>query len=938
MAQVTYTVKSGDNLTKIAKAHNTTVDAIVKLNPSIKDPNKIYVGQKLVISGEAEKEKTNVSSKANVDYFALVADTDREVYAGWTFDRPDVDHYEYIWYYSWGVGQAPEIKGTTEYKYCTQTFDDYVTHVSFIVRPVAKKKKDSKGNETVPWVAEWSTKKTYWFKDNPPKTPPTPNVEIEDYTLTAILTNLEDLNADYIEFHVYQDNGHLFAYTTKPHSKIVTYQASFTCTIDPGHEYKVQARAWRGEEHSEWSGYSGNQQTKPAAPSGITTCRATTSTSVYLEWGSVGNATSYDIEYATKREYLEGSNQSTTSSGITTTSYTLTGLQSGQEYFFRVRAVNNQGESAWSSIKSLVLGKKPSPPTTWSSTTTAISGEPVYLYWVHNSEDGSKQVKAELEISINGEADIVTIENPTAGDEEAEEKTSSYTLNTSGAPEGINFQWRVRTCGITGEYSDWSIRRTVDVYGPPTLSLNVLGSSVKATDTLTWDGNTEGLETLGDEYYRVVSYCPELPDVNKAVVTGGVLEVECTIFDLRELSGYRCYAVVSPDETVVACLFTEDAFSDGISVKKGIYLRQGVTSLTIPGYMVFTEFETITDTLAGFPFRIIGKAGPNTQTPIGYHISIVANESYETIDRIGNPRYVKKGHEVYSKHFDISENLDIILSANDVDLENNISYTIVGVVTMDSGLTSETTLSFVVAWEDMLYMPNAEIGIDKETYSAALRPYCEDENGELIEDVTLAVYRRTYNGSFVKIADNLANTKATFVVDPHPELDYARYRIIATTGSTGAICYGDLGAYPVGGTAVIIQWDEIWSDFDVTDDGSVSESRPWSGSMLKLPYNIDVSEGHKIDVAHIEYIGREHPVSYYGTQLGETATWTTEIPATDKETLYALRRLATWTGDCYVREPSGTGYWATVSVSINLQHCKVTVPVTLNITRVEGGV
>ena len=44
----TYTVQSGDNLTKIAKQFNTTVDSLVSKN-GIKDKNKIYVGQVLKI-------------------------------------------------------------------------------------------------------------------------------------------------------------------------------------------------------------------------------------------------------------------------------------------------------------------------------------------------------------------------------------------------------------------------------------------------------------------------------------------------------------------------------------------------------------------------------------------------------------------------------------------------------------------------------------------------------------------------------------------------------------------------------------------------------------------------------------------------------------------------------------------------------------------------
>ena len=45
---VYYTVKSGDNLTIIAKKYNTTVNSLVSLN-NISNPNLIYVGQKLKI-------------------------------------------------------------------------------------------------------------------------------------------------------------------------------------------------------------------------------------------------------------------------------------------------------------------------------------------------------------------------------------------------------------------------------------------------------------------------------------------------------------------------------------------------------------------------------------------------------------------------------------------------------------------------------------------------------------------------------------------------------------------------------------------------------------------------------------------------------------------------------------------------------------------------
>jgi len=46
----TVAVRSGDTLSKIAKAHNMTLAEILKLNQDIKDPNNISIGQKIRIA------------------------------------------------------------------------------------------------------------------------------------------------------------------------------------------------------------------------------------------------------------------------------------------------------------------------------------------------------------------------------------------------------------------------------------------------------------------------------------------------------------------------------------------------------------------------------------------------------------------------------------------------------------------------------------------------------------------------------------------------------------------------------------------------------------------------------------------------------------------------------------------------------------------------
>lgn len=816
----TYTVVQGDTLYSIAERYGTTVDELVKLN-NISNPNVIQVGMKLTLPnsvGTAATVTKTLSQSAVIKTVQPVTQGSRQLYSSWTWDQPNTDHYEYRWYYSWGVGEAPYEEGTTTTKFLTFTPPDYATHISLYIKPISTTYKDEKGNDIHYWTTGWSTKWTYWYEENPPDTPSAPSIDITDNTLTLRVDNI-DSEVQYVEFEIVMDGVSSWITGQIP----VKYNsATFTTAINTGSDYKARCRLIKDDKVSEWSQYSSEAGTAPSSSLGLIECRANSATSVYLSWHRVSNADSYDVEYTTKYEYFDSSDQSSIISNITTTSYIKTGLESGQEYFFRVRAVNNNGYSAWSGIKSIILGKTPSAPTTWSSTTTAIAGEPVNLYWVHNSEDGSKQQSSELELDIGGNKSVIVV-YPEPTEEDEEERTTSYTFNTSGYTEGTTLKWRVRTCGITGEFSEWSIQRVIDIYGKPTLRLSV-------TD------------------------------------------------------------------------------------RNGNYVNY----------------------LRGFPLRVSGIAGPSTQKPIGFHVSIIANEGYETLDHIGNKKIVTSGTAVYSKYFDTYSQLNTSISANDVDLENNIRYTVNCIVTMDSGLTAEESVSFTVAWNETAYIPNARIGINKEAFSAFIMPYCTDDEGLLVTDVTLSVYRREYDGSFTEIATNLQNTMNTYTTDPHPSLDYARYRIIAISTTTGALGYCDIVSESVGEKAIIIQWDEEWKDFD-TLDGRVYPEHSWKGSLLKLPYNVDVSPRNKPDVTLVEYIGRKHPVSYYGTQMGETLSLKADIPKYDTDTLYALRRLSAWMGDVYVREPYGSGYWANITVSFDLNHIAVVVPITLEITRVEGG-
>lgn len=906
---VYYTVVRGDNLTKIARRYGTSWQQLYSWNRSVigSNPNLIYPGQRLIVGTESYNEpnpgpSTNTQpvvqpspptpSNAGAPYvvaFGLQADTDNTYFATWNWGQGNTKNYEYIWYYTTSDGRDfIGSNGTTNFKECTYSPPANAKRVKFKVKAISETRQVN-NQQVAYWTSNWSSLQSKAVKEAAPDAPPTPTVKIEQFKLTADIDNISDKAGSIIEFEIVKDDS--IRFKTAKVNKIYS-SASYSCSISAGGRYKVRARSIRGGDYSEWSSYSADVGTIPTTPAGFTTMKANGKTEIYLSWNSVKNADSYAIEYTTNKDYFDKADTQI-KSGIKGTNHILTGLESGKTYFARLRADNSNGESGWSSISQTIIGSKPVAPTTWSSSTTVITGEPLILYWVHNSEDGSSETYAQLELTINGNKQTKDIKN-TITDEDHIDDVKSYTIDTTKYSEGTIIMWRVRTAGITKEYGDWSILRTIDIYAPPTLELSML-----------------------------------------------------------------------------------DKDDQPISI------------------------------LESFPFYVKGLPGPATQAPIGYHVSIISQDTYETTDRIGNSMTVSRGDEVFSKYYDINNDILMIeIGPQLVDLENSVNYILKVTVAMNSGLTAENELEFTVSWEDIEYNPAAEIGLDPDGVITYIRPYCVhtpikkrllvqmsddgnlwrrteqyvtdieigflvsndayyiDENGdevyrvfqgtnsngtvkqyyeymgeeELVPNILLSVYRREFDGSFTEIGTNLQNLRSTFVTDPHPALDYARYRIVAMDTTTGAISYSDTPAYPVQEKAIIIQWNEEWSTFDVDDEQDSMVEQPWSGSLLRLPYNIDVSDSHSSDVELANYIGRKHPVSYYGTQLGETSSWKVDIPMDDKDTLYALRRLAIWMEDVYVREPSGSGYWAHISVSFSQTHRETTIPVSLSLTRVEGGV
>lgn len=915
-----YTVKSGDTLWAIASANksrisgntiNDKINTLMSINKHIKNRDLIYPGQAINFSsgGSSGATPSPNANKVTIDILALQAsDTTegRNVYASWTWTKNNTKGFQYIWSQYKNGQWVANNDSTMDYPenvtsqndrdalcYAEFQADATATKVRFQILPVATTYKS--GDKEVPhWKlgtgpgdVAWASKE-YNFADNPPLSPGTPEVEFDELNDRKLVmsfsfteTEKKKINATSVQFNIVKNNT-TSIYTSNPipiQKKADDYYfVSHPKEVDYGGDYRVRARSVgvKGQE-SAWSAFSDVKSTRPVAPKKITAYRCEIlsdgTVQTHLEWEKVANATSYVVEYHTNRTALEqGQTEGREPTESALTYIDILGLSTGKQYFFRVRAVNSKGESEPTSIVTLAIGDRPAAPTTWSSANSAFVGESMELNWTHNTVDGSAQTNAEFALKIgNGEWKSYTFKNKTAVRDD-DPVTESFTYGTAVSYKG-DMHVKIDTTHPEFENTTvaWKVR---------TIGIKGVTGTYNTSDYSEWsaDDRTFNIYTL-----------PEL----KLTLS-------------RDLAG-------------------EVPFED----------------VEIPPEEEGGEPYIVRKALTSFPFYIKASVTLNDYTlqrPIGYYVQIISKDSYETVDDAGRSKIINRGDAVYSKYFTVpagNPTLTLIMSAEDVDLEPLVRYTVKCNVDMSTGMAVTGSDEFNVLWADVSYQIKALININEETYAATIIPTCEDSEGNLIENVTLAVYRREYNGSLVEIASNIPNN-GTAVSDPHPSLDYARYRFIARDENTGAISFFDMGGYYVGCSSVIIQWAEDWIPFD-SDEHTSMEAPGGSGSMLILPYNVKVSDNRQREVSLVSYAGREYPVSYHGTLVSERSSWNTVIPKDDADTIYALRRLSLWSGPVYVREPSGMGFWATVVPSFSIDHKSVSIPVTLEVTRVEGG-
>ena len=203
------------------------------------------------------------------------------------------------------------------------------------------------------------------------------------------------------------------------------------------------------------SGQSKAVTPKPSAPV-VKIGNSSTSGKPMLTWNAVSGATSYKVYRATSQKgtySLLGT--------VTATSYTNTGAKAGTTYWYKVKAVNSAGESAYSNI---VSGR--ATVTTLTMGHSSTSGKPM-LTW--KAVSGAASYRVYRATAKNGAYSVINT-------------TKALTYTNVGAALGTTYYYKVEALNASGK----SLGFSAVVEGKVAPVLAVGYSSVSGKPQLTW--------------------------------------------------------------------------------------------------------------------------------------------------------------------------------------------------------------------------------------------------------------------------------------------------------------------------------------------------------------------------------------------------------------------------------------------------------------------
>ncbi|MDZ7364066.1 MAG: fibronectin type III domain-containing protein [candidate division KSB1 bacterium] len=252
-------------------------------------------------------------------------------------------------------------------------------------------------------------------------------------------------------------------------------------------QYFYRVRAFNTGGNSAYSNEANatTLQDPPPAPSGLT-ATTVSNTQINLTWtDNSTNETGFKIE---RKAGASSTYAQIDTVAANVTAYSSTGLSGGTGYFYRVRAFNAGGNSAYSNeANATTHPDAPAAPN--NLTATVVSNTEINLAWTDNSdyEDGFT-----IEIKIAGEPTFTEIDSVSAN-------VTSYL--SGGLNPNTPYVYRVRAFNITGNSAYSNEANATTAPEPPLAPSGLTATAISNTQIdLAWTDNSSNESSFLIEY------------------------------------------------------------------------------------------------------------------------------------------------------------------------------------------------------------------------------------------------------------------------------------------------------------------------------------------------------------------------------------------------------------------------------------------------------
>ncbi len=623
-----------------------------------------------------------------------------------------------------------------------------------------------------------------------------------------------------------------------------------------------------------------------------------------LTWnGVLENEASYTVEHSlySNAWSVNAGQAIDDETDITANTYTWINLERGKFHYFKVFKVKGDAKVGSSNTVKVSIPANTSADNTPTNTASSIVNGNIRLTWNGVALGSGESYQVQYTDDSRAFADNIFDSISEATLEES--AGTSHVLTISGLEEGTEYWCRVRWRGESAA-SNWASfpkattplsDETREQLEAPTPTTTLLSYMLDEEVPLSWVHNS-GEDTAQTDW-QVQLGGSVSRTINSTQATKGD---SATMLDLSSLG-------IGDGSNVTWRVRTQGAWAGYWSPWSK---TQAFSVYSRPVATIGMSQNPVTT----FPFSIdvnaVSQGGgtlPIGNRPLTCSVTISPTEDVETPQPDGSSRVVSAGEPVWSGYYDTSsyyedgEGWSIPVYASDVSLVATAGYRVSATVSTMQGMRCEAAGTFSCEWDGEVPAPRATVVFDAGALACRISPWAEEFIGfdpvtgemmfELAEGLVLSVFRVNADGTTEPIASGIENDGDTWVEDPHCSFGTCTYRIVATDPETGAQGSDEY--------SVATPYKRVVVEF--------------GSETVELRFNLEWTEEHKPDVEYLAFHGRSNPVAHWGTQTGQSFKIHGSLAkGTDAITLAKLRLLANYRGACYVREPTGIAWWASV--------------------------